>query len=122
MRFSQVLTTAIAAGVATAEPLANVLAENNGTLSTMNSILAGMPQLTQALMTASNITILAPSNDAFEQAMKAMPMLTSDMDMVTALLQYHVVTLMGMPLSMVTGNQKVELVKMDDMAMNLLRI
>lgn len=36
MRFSQVLTTAIAAGVATAEPLANVLAENNGTLSTMN--------------------------------------------------------------------------------------
>lgn len=56
------------------------------------AILAGMPQLTQALMTASNITILAPSNDAFEQAMKAMPMLTSDMDMVTALLQYHVVS------------------------------
>lgn len=36
MRFSQVLTTAIAAGVAAAEPLANVLASNNDTLSTLN--------------------------------------------------------------------------------------
>lgn len=36
MRFSQALTAAFAAGVATAEPLANVLAENNGTLSTLN--------------------------------------------------------------------------------------
>lgn len=93
-----------------------------------------MPQFTQALTTASNITILAPSNDAFEQAMKAMPMLTSDMNMVTALLQYHVMpgvmmstaftetpqfvsTLMGMPFAMVNGNQKVELVKMNNMAM-----
>lgn len=93
-----------------------------------------MPQFTQALTTASNITVLAPSNDAFEQAMKAMPMLTSDMNMVTALLQYHVMpgvmmssaftetpqfvsTLMGMPFAMVNGNQKVELLKMDNMAM-----
>ncbi|KAK2601023.1 hypothetical protein N8I77_010504 [Diaporthe amygdali] len=134
MRFSKVLTTAFAAGVATAEPLANVLAANNNTLSTLNSILAGMPQFTQALTTASNITVLAPSNDAFEQAMKAMPMLTSDMNMVTALLQYHVMpgvmmssaftetpqfvsTLMGMPFATVNGNQKVELLKMDNMAM-----
>ncbi|KAL1859731.1 hypothetical protein Daus18300_009451 [Diaporthe australafricana] len=133
MRFSQVLTTVFVAGVA-AEPLANVLAANNNTLSSLNSILATMPQFTQALTTASNITILAPSNDAFEQAMKAMPMLTSDMNMVTALLQYHVMpgvmmstaftetpqfvsTLMGMPFAMVNGNQKVELVKMDNMAM-----
>lgn len=36
MRFSQVLSAAIAAGVATAEPLANVLAANNNTLSTLN--------------------------------------------------------------------------------------
>lgn len=36
MRFSQVLTSAIAAGVAAAEPLANVLASNNDTLSTLN--------------------------------------------------------------------------------------
>lgn len=36
MRFSQVLTSAIAAGVAAAEPLANVLAANNNTLSTLN--------------------------------------------------------------------------------------
>lgn len=36
MRFSQVLSTAIAAGVAAAEPLANVLASNNDTLSTLN--------------------------------------------------------------------------------------
>ncbi|KAI3398581.1 hypothetical protein diail_8928 [Diaporthe ilicicola] len=122
-----------AAGV-TAEPLANVLAANNNTLSTLNSILATMPQFTQALTTASNITVLAPSNDAFNQAMKAMPMLTSNMAMVTALLQYHVMpgvrmstaftetpqfvsTLMGMPFAMVTGNQKVELVKMNNMAM-----
>lgn len=36
MRFSQVLSTAIMAGVAAAEPLANVLASNNDTLSTLN--------------------------------------------------------------------------------------
>lgn len=93
-----------------------------------------MPQFTQALTMTSNVTILAPSNDAFEQAMKAMPMLTSDMNMVTALLQYHLIqgtmmstaftetpqfvsTFMGTPFSMVTGNQKVELLKMDNMAM-----
>lgn len=98
------------------------------------AILAGMPQFTQALTMTSNVTILAPSNDAFEQAMKAMPMLTSDMNMVTALLQYHIIqgimmstaftetpqfvsTFMGTPFSMVTGNQKVELLKMDNMAM-----
>ncbi|KAK7715322.1 hypothetical protein SLS64_004021 [Diaporthe eres] len=134
MRFSQVLTSAIAAGVAAAEPLANVLAANNNTLSTLNSILAGMPQFTQALTMQSNVTILAPSNDAFEQALKAMPNLTNDMNMVTALLQYHIIvgammstaftetpqfvsTYMGMPFAMVTGNQKLELVKMDNMAM-----
>lgn len=93
-----------------------------------------MPQFTQALTTISNITILAPSNDAFAAAMKEMPNLTNDMNMVTALLQYHVMsgvmmaaaftespqfvpTFMGMPFSMVTGNQKVELVKMDNKAM-----
>lgn len=93
-----------------------------------------MPQFTQALMMQSNITILAPSNDAFEKAMKAMPNLTSDMNMVTALLQYHIITgmmmssaftetpqfvstYMGTPFAMVNGNQKVELVKMDNMAM-----
>lgn len=93
-----------------------------------------MPQFTQALMMQSNITILAPSNDAFEKAMKAMPNLTNDMNMVTALLQYHIITgmmmssaftetpqfvstYMGTPFAMVNGNQKVELVKMDNMAM-----
>ncbi|POS76184.1 beta-Ig-H3/fasciclin [Diaporthe helianthi] len=114
MRFSQILSTAVAGGVATAEPLANVLAANNNTLSTLNSILAGMPQ--------------------FTQAMKALPDISKDKNMVTALLQYHVMsgvmmstaftetpqfvsTFMGMPFSMVTGNQKVELVKMENKAM-----
>lgn len=36
MRFSQVMITAVAAGLAAAEPLANVLAANNNTLSTLN--------------------------------------------------------------------------------------
>lgn len=93
-----------------------------------------MPQFTQALTTISNITILAPSNDAFEKAIKEMPNLTNDTNMVTALLQYHIIsgvmmstdftetpqfisTFMGTPFSMVTGNQKVELLKMDNMAM-----
>jgi uncharacterized surface protein with fasciclin (FAS1) repeats len=51
-----------------------------------------MPQFTQALTTISNITILAPSNDAFEQAVKEMPNLRNDMNMFTALLQYHVLS------------------------------
>lgn len=93
-----------------------------------------MSQFTQALTMQSNVTILAPSNDAFEQALKAMPNVTNDMNMVTALLQYHIIvgammstaftetprfvsTYMGMPFAMVTGNQKLELLKMDNMAM-----
>lgn len=98
------------------------------------AILAGMPQFTQALEMQKNVTILAPSNDAFDMALKAMPTLTNDMNMVTALLQYHIIvgtmmstaftdtpqfvsTFMGTPFAMVNGNQKVELVKMNNMAM-----
>jgi hypothetical protein len=43
MRFSQVYSIAIAAGFAAAEPLANVLAANNNTLSTLNGKRRGSP-------------------------------------------------------------------------------
>ncbi|KAI1865249.1 hypothetical protein JX265_008296 [Neoarthrinium moseri] len=78
---------------AAAEPIANVLAANSNELSTLTSLLGTVPQLTTALATASNITIFAPSNQAFTKAMAAMPDLATmakNTTFLTNLLEYHI--------------------------------
>lgn len=60
-------------------------------LSQLGAVLALNPDLVQALSSAQNITILAPSNEAFGLVPnETLQALTSDLDLLTALLQYHV--------------------------------
>lgn len=82
-----------------------VLAQSNGTqslaqalnssaeLSSLSGVLAlpGLAQLVEGLSSASNITILAPSNEAFQQVgNETLTALTANEGLLTALLQYHV--------------------------------
>ncbi|RBQ83381.1 hypothetical protein VDGD_02646 [Verticillium dahliae] len=91
------------------------------------------------LSTANGITILAPSNQAFDKFMRDHPdqaQMSNNPQAVTALLQYHVVmgmvmsnqlsaqpvfgqTLLNAPFANVTGGQRVELSLVDNRAMIL---
>jgi transforming growth factor-beta-induced protein len=101
------------------------------------ALLGTVPDLAQALSTIQNVTILAPSNDAFSRLMSRNPMsaqLMRDPRLLTGVLQYHVLmgnlpssgfsttpkfapSLLTTPFANVTGNQKVELVKVNNTAM-----
>ena len=60
-------------------------------LSQLEGVLNLNPELVQALSGATNITILAPSNDAFNEIdNETLSGLTSNTGLITALLQYHV--------------------------------
>ncbi|CAO2647904.1 Nn.00g088260.m01.CDS01 [Neocucurbitaria sp. VM-36] len=101
-------------------------------LSQLQGVLNLSPELLQALSGANNITILAPSNDAFAEVDNAtLSALTENTGLITALLQYHVLngtylsdeitntsafvpTLLTNPLfTNVTGGQVVEAVSQD---------
>lgn len=62
-------------------------------LSSLSGVLAtpGLAQLVQSLSNERNITILAPSNEAFASVgAEALKSLTSNEGLLTAILQYHV--------------------------------
>lgn len=96
-----------------------VLAQTNGTvpslaealnssteLSSLSGVLAlpGLAQLVESLSSAQNVTILAPSNEAFlSVGNETLAALTADEGMLTALLQYHVLN--GTVLSSAITNQ-----------------
>lgn len=102
-------------------------------LSNLTSYYISLPDSLSALSAARNITILAPSNNAFEQLLSS-PLgaaLTNDPDLVQAMLTYHVLngsysssqitedsqfipTLLTDPrYTNVTGGQRVEVQKED---------
>lgn len=102
-------------------------------LSNLTSYYISLPDSLSALSAARNITILAPSNNAFEQLLSS-PLgaaLTNDPDLVQAMLTYHVLngsysssqitedsqfipTLLTDPrYTNVTGGQRVEVEKED---------
>lgn len=92
MLFKQLSVLALA-GHALAQDTPNLLqALNSSTdLSQLNAVLQLNPQLVETLGSASNITILAPSNRAFGQVPNAtLQGLTANAGLLTALLQYHV--------------------------------
>jgi uncharacterized surface protein with fasciclin (FAS1) repeats len=69
----------------------NSTLSSNSDLSNLTSILSANPALLQALGSAQNITILAPSNEAFAQLMNSSGAeALTDADLVSALLQYHI--------------------------------
>lgn len=95
MHSKTLLSTAIAIAAATAQQtpgnLTSVLADNDN-LSSLAALLEEYPDLLETLGGASNITLLAPSNDAIDQ-FNSSGALANAQDIsgaVPATLQYHV--------------------------------
>ncbi|KAL8313308.1 hypothetical protein RB593_007472 [Gaeumannomyces tritici] len=83
----------VAAQAAWAQTLTEVLVSKNDTLSTLISLVQGQPDLLGALTGASNITVLAPSNEAFNKLLAdpaVAAAVQSTPSLVPALLSYHV--------------------------------
>lgn len=93
MQLKNLLPVAFGA-VASAQSLADVISNNSAQLSTLNTLLAAQPAILSALGSASNITILAPSNTAFETFLASPQGMAAgnNSGAVAALLQYHVVS------------------------------
>lgn len=85
------LSIAALAGLAAAQNTPSLAAALNSSsdLSTLSSLVP--PSVLQTLNAASNITILAPSNSAFQKVSQAqLSALSSNPGLLTALLEYHV--------------------------------
>ncbi|KAE9369162.1 Fasciclin-domain-containing protein [Stipitochalara longipes BDJ] len=91
MQLKKFLPLALGA-VASAQNLTDVLASQNSSLSALSSLLATNPTLVSALSSASNITILAPNNEAISTFLNSSTGKTAATNpgLVTALLTYHV--------------------------------
>lgn len=93
MLFKNILPAAAFAAVASAASLSDVLASQNSTLSTLNSLLASNPDIVKTLSDASDITLLAPSNDALSKFLSNpsnAATVVSQAGLLDALLSYHV--------------------------------
>ncbi|KAK3370449.1 FAS1 domain-containing protein [Podospora didyma] len=83
---------AFALGVS-AKTLTDVLYTQNDTLSILNSYLASQQALFDTLINTSNITILAPSNNALSALLGSSSFddeIAADSGVLTALLNYHI--------------------------------
>lgn len=85
------LATLLASGVVQAQTLNDTISGNN-LLSNLTSFISQFPGLLTVLSVASNITVLAPSNDAFSKFLNSSAglQLAGEPDIVQALLEYHV--------------------------------
>ena len=85
------LASFAATAVAQNMSLSSVLA-NTSSLSNLTSFVQLFPDLVSQLSSASNITLLAPSNAAFTKLLNSSAgmMFASDMSLVEPLLTYHV--------------------------------
>ncbi|KAI9675426.1 MAG: hypothetical protein M1817_001330 [Caeruleum heppii] len=136
----KLLALAAMASSALAQDMMNLTAALSGTpeLSNLTSYVQLFPELLTQLSAATNITILAPSNDAFTALLES-PMgaaiTANDTGLIAAVLSYHVLNgtypasavmedpafiptmLMDPMYSNVTGGQRVEAVKMGENVM-----
>ncbi|KAK0647117.1 FAS1 domain-containing protein [Cercophora newfieldiana] len=83
----------VAAQAAWAQTLTDVLASQNHTLSTLIGLLQQQPDLVRTLGGLSDITVLAPSNEAFSKLLSdpaVAAAVQSTPSLVPALLTYHV--------------------------------
>jgi len=93
MHSKQLLRLAIAAQAAFGQSLTDVLGSQNHTLSTLIGLLSAQPDLVATLGTLKDITILAPSNEAFTKLLSdpaVASAVQSNPGLVPALLTYHV--------------------------------
>jgi uncharacterized surface protein with fasciclin (FAS1) repeats len=98
-------TAVLAQTNGSAPSLAQAL-NSSGSLSSLAGVLSlpGLGELVQGLSSAQNITILAPSNEAFAAiGNETVQALASNTGLLTALLQYHVLN--GTYLSSAITNQ-----------------
>lgn len=111
--------------------------ESNVADARVAAFLQNVPDVVQTLSTARNVTILAPSNDAFTKLMTRNPrsaVLMQNPRLLTGVLQYHVLmgkvastdfsttpkfptTLLTTPFANVTGGQRLELAFVNNTAM-----
>jgi uncharacterized surface protein with fasciclin (FAS1) repeats len=92
MQIKKVLPLALATAVSAQQSM-NITAAvtSSPDLSQLAGVLGQQPELMTALASASNITVLAPSNQAFDALMSSdMASALGDPAVVAALLQYHV--------------------------------
>ncbi|PMD42825.1 Fasciclin-domain-containing protein, partial [Hyaloscypha variabilis F] len=91
MQLKKLLPLALGA-VASAQSLTALLASQNSSLSALSSLLGTNPTLVSALSNATNITILAPNNDAISTFLNSSTgkAAATNPGLVTALLTYHV--------------------------------
>lgn len=90
---AKILLPLVAATAAWAQSLTDVLASQNHTLSTLIGLVQQQPDLLRTLGGLSNITVLAPSNEAFTQLLSdpaVAAAVQSTPSLVPALLTYHV--------------------------------
>jgi uncharacterized surface protein with fasciclin (FAS1) repeats len=91
MFFKQLSILALAGQAFAQLPSLQQALNSSDNLSQLRTVLGLNPQLVEALSNAQNITILAPSNAAFAKIDNAtLSALAANTDMLTALLQYHV--------------------------------
>ncbi|KAM4062092.1 fasciclin domain-containing protein [Hirsutella rhossiliensis] len=97
MKYSALSGAAVFASVfpqsASGQTLAEILSQENSTLSTLTSLINDLPALGETFSSQSNLTILAPSNDAFAMLLKdekAAALVMSDPAFVANLLSYHI--------------------------------
>ncbi|KAH8687423.1 FAS1 domain-containing protein [Tricladium varicosporioides] len=125
------MLASVAAAQTSTMSLTQVLAANNSTLSMLNSLLATQPTLTNMLTMAKDITILAPSNDAFSKWVQnpTNKMAASNSAMLAMVLEYHVLngthpssaftTTMNFIPSMLKGNMSMSMGSMNMMNMTM---
>lgn len=122
MQFKHLCFAALAA-TASAQSLTKALSEQPS-LSNLTTYLGLFPSLVSQLNSLTNITLLAPNNQAFEALLKSTPSLASNPGLIEAVLTYHVLNgsyakfssspafihtaLMNNTYSNVTGGQVVE--------------
>ncbi|KAL8799561.1 MAG: hypothetical protein Q9182_005800 [Xanthomendoza sp. 2 TL-2023] len=137
--YTKLFSIAVLAATALAQNATNsssrsltALLGSTQSLSTLAAAVQGVPGLAQMLGSASNVTILAPSNQAFEKFMRtpgAAALASNDTSAIQALLSYHILNgtfpssvvketpaflptmLNNSAYSNVTGGQRVEALK-----------
>ena len=100
MQFKHVFSTALAVVAARAQSSnssgsANLtsLLSNNSNLTALTALLGAYPDLTSSLANATNITLLAPSNNALNSLNNSgtLEQLAAQQGYIQALLSYHVI-------------------------------
>ncbi|KAI1802489.1 Fasciclin-domain-containing protein [Daldinia bambusicola] len=93
MQYKSIFPLALASLVSAQTPsLSDALGSQNSTLSSLNALLESNSQIAQSLNRLQNVTILAPSNEAFSvlTSNKDSALLLANSDYVRALLNYHI--------------------------------